>query len=452
MPRARRGRPEKDGAHDHSIAQVWGYLVQLTWRRVVVVLVALALGAVAAPSGWAQPAPSGASAFVHVQQLAGVIGPRVAGTPAERQAAEYMAAQFRQYGYTVEFHTFQFPFFEVRQVNLQVVGAQPRAIQAEALLLTTSTPASGIEGEIVPVGLGRPEDYEGKRVTGAIVLAERGVLTFREKMLNAATRGAIGIIVYNTQPGVVPGTLLQRSDIPAVTISQDEGKQLVDAAQRGSVRVRLLVDALHETRSTANVVATKRGTTRPNEIIVIGGHFDSVPGSPGANDNASGVATILEAARILAGVPTARTIQFVPFSGEELGLYGSAAFASERKQGVVTMINLDMVGWGERLMLGNSPGRDEAMVNAAMQVAQRLGIQVNRFRASGSDHVSFERQGIPTVFFHRGVDPGYHRPTDVPANIDPRHLEEAARLLVALVQEFGQIRTSGAVRTPVRRG
>ncbi len=422
-----------------------------TSHKTFILLAAFLTGILAAPPVVAQPAPSGASAFAHVQQLAGVIGPRVAGTPAERQAAEYMAAQFRQYGYTVEFHTFQFPFFEVRQVQVQLLGAQPRTVQAEALLLTTSTPPSGIDAELVPAGLGRPEDYEGKRVTGAIALAERGVITFREKMVNAASRGAAGIIVYNNQPGIVPGTLLQRSEIPAVTITQDDGKQLVEAAQRGSLRVRLLVDAVHETRSTANVVATKRGTTRPSEIVVVGGHFDSVPGSPGANDNASGVATILETARVLASVPTARTIQFVPFSGEELGLYGSAAFANDRRQGVVAMVNLDMVGWGERLMLGNTPGRDDAIVSTAVQVAQRLGIQVNRFRTGGSDHVSFERQGIPTVFFHRGVDPAYHRPTDVPANVDPKHLEEAARLLVALVQELSQVRTSGAVRVAIRR-
>jgi Zn-dependent M28 family amino/carboxypeptidase len=134
--------------------------------------------------------------------------------------------------------------------------------------------------------------------------------------------------------------------------------------------MRLLVETVNETRSTVNVVATKRGTTRPDEIVVVGGHYDSVPGSPGANDNASGTATTLEAARVLAGIPTARTVQFVLFAAEELGLFGSAAFAAERRQGVVAMINLDMVGWGERLMVGSSSGRDDGIVATAMQVAQ----------------------------------------------------------------------------------
>jgi hypothetical protein len=60
--------------------------------------------------------------------------------------------------------------------------------------------------------------------------------------------------------------------------------------------------------------------------------------------------------------------------------------------------------------------------------------------------VSFERHGIPAVFVHRGIDPSYHRPTDVPANVDPKHLEEAARLLVALIQDLSQVRTSATPR------
>jgi aminopeptidase YwaD len=207
--------------------------------------------------------------------------------------------------------------------------------------------------------------------------------------------------------------------------------------------MRLLVDTLSETRTTVNVVATKRGATRPEEIIVVGGHYDSVPAAPGANDNASGVAATLEAARLLANVRLNHTVQFVAFAAEELGLFGSAAFAAERRQGVVAMVNLDMVGWGERLMVGTS-GRDESVVTVAERVAQRLSIPVSRFRSGGSDHVSFERHGIPAVFFHRGIDPYYHQSGDVPANVTPRHLEEAARLAAGLVQELSQTRAGRA--------
>ncbi len=425
--------------------------MKLVWRRALMVLLVLSIGVLTPPRAVAQQAPAGASAFAHVQHLAGVIGPRVAGTAGERQAAEYLAGQLRQYGYGVEFHSFPFPFFEARQVQAQVIGPSPRSITAQALFLSISTPPGGIEAELVPAGIGRPEDFEGRRVTGAIALVERGTLTFREKAANATARGAAAVIVYNSQPGIIAGTLQRPSEIPAVAISQEDGQQLLEAAQRGTVRLRLLVDTINETRSTVNVVATKRGGVRPEEIVVVGGHYDSVPGSPGANDNASGTAATLEAARVLAATPTPRTVQFVLFAAEELGLFGSAAFANERRQGIVAMINSDMVGWGERLMVGNSTGPDAAIITTAVGVAQRLGIQVTRTRATNSDHTSFERVGVPAIFLHRGVDPHYHRPTDVPSNVEARHLEETARLIVGLVQELTALRTAWVLQRTVQR-
>jgi aminopeptidase YwaD len=403
----------------------------------LVLVAAAASGLAAAPAAQAPvPAPSGPQAFAHVHYLAGVIGPRPAGTPAERHAAEYLAATLRQYGYPVELHAFQFPFFEARRVEVEVVGRAPRSVAAQVLALSAATPPGGVEADVVTAGLGRPEDYVGRRADGAIVLVQRGAITFREKVAHAAARGAVAVVVYNDRPGLVAGTLGQRSEIPAVVIAQDDGRALVEALRRGGLRLRLVVDAVHETRTAANVVATARGTTRPDEVVVVGAHFDSVPGSPGANDNASGVAVVLEAARVLAGAPLARSVQFVLFSAEEVGLHGSAAFVSARRAGVVAMVNLDMVGWGDRLMVGDGSGRDDGPVGTALETARRLGIEVTRFRATASDHTSFERVGVPVVFLHRGVDPSYHRPTDVPANVEPRHLEETARLVVALVQEL----------------
>lgn len=411
--------------------------MRLPVRRVVSVLLALAVCALATTPVVGQPAPrvpSGEAAFAHVQHLAGTIGPRVAGTASERQAAEYLAAQFRQFGYQVDLHAFRFPYFEARRVELQQLGAASRPVQAVAFFYSAPTVSGGLEADVVHAGLGRPSDYEGRQVTGAVALVERGAITFGDKAANAAARGALAVVVYNNQAeGVMAGALPEPSRIPAVAISREDGLRLVEAAAQGRLRVRLLVDTVLETRSTSNVVATKQGAVRPEEIIVVGAHYDSVPGSPGANDNASGVAVVLEAARVLAGSPTPRTVQFVLFAAEELGLFGSLAFAGERRGGVVAMINIDMVGWGSTLMVGNSPGRGETMVNAAVEVARTLGITVNRFRNTGSDHASFERAGIPAVFLHRGVDPYYHRPTDLPSIVDPRNLEEAARLVVGML-------------------
>lgn len=394
----------------------------------------LAVVAVLPLSVAAQTPPSAQSAFAHIEHLAGVIGPRVAGTPANHVAAEYLAAQLRQYGYQVELQTFEFPYYEERRVELVQTTPSQRTIAAKAMFYSATTPPTGVEAEAVFVGLGRPQDFEGRRVRGAIALTEGGEIHPALKVANAARQGAIGAVVYDDQPdGIVVRTLGTRSPIPAVGISQEDGRQLAVAVRDGGVRLRLHVDGLFETRTSSNVIATRRGGIRAGEIIVVGAHYDSVPGSPGANDNASGVAVVLETARALATTATARSVQYVLFGTEEFGLFGSSAFVNERRRGVVAMINLDMVGWGPRMMIGNSPGRDGAIVVASMRVAVDLGIPVTRFHSSGSDHASFERVGIPAVFLHRGLNPYYHRPTDVASTVDPGHLEEAVRLTVGLL-------------------
>src|SRR5438309_419936 len=157
----------------------------------------------------------------------------------------------------------------------------------------------------------------------------------------------------------------------------------------------------------------------------------------GANDNASGVAAVLEVARLLVEVPTARTVHFVAFGAEELGLVGSSYYVANRTLAVTGMVNLDMVGHRAQLLLSNSAGRG-GLMDVAEQVAGRLGIGVQRLSLGSSDHVSFEGAGVPVVFIHTGDDGVYHTPQDVYARIDPNLLAQAASLAAALVVEIAR--------------
>ncbi|MCP4771248.1 MAG: M20/M25/M40 family metallo-hydrolase [Planctomycetes bacterium] len=98
---------------------------------------------------------------------------------------------------------------------------------------------------------------------------------------------------------------------------------------------------------SVNLIAEKRGTKYPNKIVEIGAHYDTVPFSPGADDNASGVAGVLEAARVLRDLPTERTIRFCFFGLEEMGLIGSqshvAGFAKTPEREVLGLLNLEMI-------------------------------------------------------------------------------------------------------------
>jgi acetylornithine deacetylase/succinyl-diaminopimelate desuccinylase-like protein len=108
-------------------------------------------------------------------------------------------------------------------------------------------------------------------------------------------------------------------------------------------------------RTRHNVVATIRGTDRPDEFVLVGAHYDSRNAqfadargpAPGANDNASGTAALLELARLLAVDPPGRSVRLVAFSGEEQGLIGSRSYAKTCRDETIPiclMINLDMIG------------------------------------------------------------------------------------------------------------
>ena len=92
-----------------------------------------------------------------------------------------------------------------------------------------------------------------------------------------------------------------------------------------------------------NVVGSRVGTSRPDEVIVVGAHFDSVD-NPGADDNATGTALVLELARALGSIELAPTVRFVAFDREEQGKFGSAAFAEDHAAEIVSVLTADMVG------------------------------------------------------------------------------------------------------------
>jgi len=227
---------------------------------------------------------------------------------------------------------------------------------------------------------------------------------------------------------------------------------------------------------SANIIAVLQGTTDPGDVFVLGAHFDTVPGSPGADDDASGVATVLETARVLAATSLDRTLHLVLFALEEAGYQGSAAYAASlASQGVnVTgMISLDMVGYtcstpGCQILLPSIPGcldsnitstvgdfiglgantastgmRDDFYTNTALYqpalpvedfVVQGNGSCFSQTRRS--DHANFWDEGYPAIILGDGAEsrnPNYHASSDVPATLDPVFMTSVARAVVAHV-------------------
>ncbi|MEN6400731.1 MAG: M28 family peptidase, partial [Armatimonadia bacterium] len=186
-------------------------------------------------------------------------------------------------------------------------------------------------------------------------------------------------------------------------------------------------------KSSENLIATKRGDSR---LLVIGAHYDSVATSPGANDNASGAAVMLELARLLIREKNTPTIKFVAFGAEEgrytkgksvkgTGRTGSKAYVqslspAERKS-IIAMINMDMVGAGsDKLQIGDLSQNGKSWSRACLTLARNSGVPCEYDKFGGkSDYAPFHDAGIPIVCFAWGEDRACnHKSSDTPGHID----------------------------------
>ena len=408
---------------------------------VLSLVLALAVpGAIAKPkSNDIQALVNGDEAFDQIEALCN-FGPRVAGGPVERDAAAYIADEMESYGLDVEIQEFPMIYFEDFGSTLEVVGGPTLHPNTMSF-----SPAGEFTEEIVNCGLGYPGDFP-LGVVGKIALIQRGELYFSEKTQNAADAGALAVIIFNHSPGNFFGTLGSIAEIPAVSISLEEGQDLLDLMVDGPVTVHLAVDTEAYDSTSQNIIGTLEGLQPEQGIVYIGGHYDSVSAGPGANDDASGVAGVLEAARVLAtkGHRTKATLKFIAFGSEETGLDGSYNYVVENEEEVSTMgigmINLDMIAVGDTLLIGNIGWGGPTLNDYTMAKAEAMGIEPwEPFTAgTNSDHTYFEMVGVPCTFLHQSPDPWYHTAEDTPDKIDVDILEENIELATGAMYDWAK--------------
>jgi hypothetical protein len=233
------------------------------------------------------------------------------------------------------------------------------------------------------------------------------------------------------------------------------------------------VDDYGKTVHSANVVALKPG--KSSRETIVGAHYDSTSGGPGADDNASGVAVMLEIAELLKDQSTPYTIRFVAFGDEEGGELGSNAFVSQMSQAeranTVGMVNLDSVVAGDIEYVYSDEGARAEMRDWTLAWASRNGLALQTIRnvdlndpegGGSSDCWAFQQARIPFVYFeatnwnlgdkdgYTQVDPRYgvkgelrhtrydtlsYLDTNFPGRVDA-HLGLVAAILFALLTEF----------------
>lgn len=192
---------------------------------------------------------------------------------------------------------------------------------------------------------------------------------------------------------------------------------------------------------TANVAAKLTGTENPELIYVVGSHYDSVPAGPGADDDTSGTAALLEAARVLAKHPQPATIIFCSFTGEEAGLLGSREFvrlAQANKLQIVGALNNDMIGWANDNRLDNTirysnDGIRDVQHAAAMQFTRLITYDARWHR--GTDATAFfEAYGdiVGGIGSYPVLgNPHYHQPHDWLEGINHQLITETSKTTVA---------------------
>lgn len=384
-------------------------------------------------------------------------GNRAIGTPGYEQSVDYVADALRAQGFDVETPQFDlsFPFADDPAVT---VGGSP--VKAEPLEYTAGTSPEGVAGRLVPVGgLGCTDsDYEQADVEGAVVLVDRGRCPFGEKQTAAADHGAVAIIVANNVDGESPGATLggqTEVTIPAVMVSKSDGARL--RARPESVTIEM--NAGVRTVQTRNVIAqTRTGSTE--NVVVVGGHLDSVPAGPGINDDGSGVVAVLETALQMGSSPPVRNaVRFGFWAAEEVGLLGSANYVQslsvDQLKDIAMYLNFDMLGSPNPAyftMDGDQsappvPERELPRIPEGSAGIERTLVEYfagagktaqDTAFAGSSDYDSFIRVGIPVGGISSGADsdmtaaqaelwggqagrpydPNYHRKTDTVDRID----------------------------------
>lgn len=195
---------------------------------------------------------------------------------------------------------------------------------------------------------------------------------------------------------------------------------------------------------SANVIATSGSAS--GKTVVLGAHLDTVRRSPGANDNASGTAVLLELSRILAGTRFAPRLVLVAFGAEEEQPrgghhYGSMRYARQlragRRPAARAMASIDMIGKRAPLIVGWTGTGKRTMVRALLRSAERADVRADDLVVGDvSDHVPFARVGVPAALLWTGFEPNHHEPTDVVSGVDPPALRNAGEVVLGAIRRL----------------
>lgn len=391
--------------------------------------------------------------FRITESLTTEVGPRLAGSEADARAVQWAEAKFRELGFDkVWKEPVTFPKWERRSEHGEVLGT---ARQSLALTALGGSPGGTAEGEIVRFAdLAALEAAPAGSLAGKIAFVDFRMPRakdgagygpgggIRSRGPSAAIRaGAIGYLMRSagTDSHRNPHTGITRFDdgltpVPSAALAAPDADQLARLLERGSVRVRFALDCGWDGQATSyNVIGEMRGTSKPDEVVLIGGHLDSWDLGTGAIDDGAGVGLTMAAAKLIGDSKQrpARTIRVVAFANEEQGLYGGKAYAQEHAKDVKKHQLAAESDFGAGRIYAYSSSAPAYAQAADQQIAEALaplgiahtpgkggpGPDISPFAAQGLAWARLAQDGTDYFDYH-------HTPDDTLDKIDPKALAQ----------------------------
>jgi len=458
-------------------------------RRGAAALAAVALAAPAAaaelPSGAARvqaEALAGDGAWRLVASLTGEVGPRFAGSAGDAAAILWAEAGLRELGFpVVRREPVRVPRWLRGEATGEIVAPWPQPVKLLALGGSVGTPAEGIEAEVVAVeDLAALEQLDDRAVRGRIVFFHRRMrravdgagygetVAIRTRgAATAAKKGAVAVVIRSvgTDSNRLPhtGTTRYEEDgprIPAAALSAPDADLLERQLASGrAVRLRLALGCRHEGEAdSANVIGEFPGSAAPEEIVLLVAHRDSWDVGTGAQDNGTGVAVVVEAARLVAsasGGAARRTLRVVLTANEEFGLSGARAYAAAYGAQIpahVLALEADSGGGRVLALRTRFAPADAAATDELLGRLAPLGVSLVEGEATGgADLTPLRPLGVPLADLEQDRSAYFdvhHTDNDTLDKIDPEALRQVTAAF-ATAAEWAANREARLLSAPV---
>lgn len=381
---------------------------------------------------------------------------RTGGSEEELKAANILLEEISSIGCKAYLEDFKIPTSKIKKASLKVVEPYEKEYEITPYNCSISTPEGGITTDFVYIEDGLDAnlvDLKGKFV----LINKRPDPKLYKKLIKSGIAGYITMcgtaMDEEDKTDITVARMREKNTqygkIPALNMRMKDCFHMVKN-KTSKVKVELITEDIELT--SHNVIVTLEGSKYPDEIISFGAHYDSVPFSTGVHDNGAGSVIIMELLRHFKGNPPIRTVKFIWYGSEEVGLLGSQAYLKAHEEELkkhLLMINVD-VG-------GSILGEEEALVTAEKSLVDYIDhmAKIKGFPLKveqdiySSDSTAFADAGIPSVAFCRFAPEGgafIHTRNDIIDFLSAEALEKTT----IITREFSELIINSVV-FPIER-